>query len=91
MKARSKEDPEYGVNLAAQSLVQACGRGVRSATDRCDTFIVDEHFEWLLGTYKHLFPTWWLEGVKRIKTVPRRKGGDGGAGVTGEGSVPRRT
>lgn len=72
MKARTKNDPEYSINLAVQSLVQACGRGDRSEHDFCETFIIDSHFEWLIGKYRHLFLKWWLDGLKNIKTVPRR-------------------
>jgi ATP-dependent DNA helicase DinG len=35
------EDPEWYANKMLNNLIQACGRGVRSITDICDTYILD--------------------------------------------------
>lgn len=70
MKARAKNDPEYAVNQCIQSLVQASGRGVRTPTDHADTFVVDNHIQWLVGRYRHLFPRWWLESLFTSSTIP---------------------
>jgi Rad3-related DNA helicase len=40
-QARAAEDSEYGAYVAAQTLVQMSGRGMRSESDRCETIILD--------------------------------------------------
>lgn len=46
MKARVDSDRSYGNYLAAQSVQQAVGRGMRGPKDWCETFIVDDHWAW---------------------------------------------
>jgi ATP-dependent DNA helicase DinG len=55
---------DYTVN-AVRTLVQMSGRGVRSETDTCTTYILDRQFEWkLYGSNRHLFPKWWRNALK---------------------------
>lgn len=56
VKARQEDDPEYGPYQAMQDLVQTLGRGMRSKTDQCESFIFDDHFKWFLPRYGHLAP-----------------------------------
>jgi Rad3-related DNA helicase len=70
VRMREKEDPHYGPYLAIQSLVQATGRGRRSATDWCENFVIDNNFQWLYFLYRDHFPSWWRRLFKRPKTVP---------------------
>jgi Rad3-related DNA helicase len=70
VRMREKEDPHYGPYLAIQSLVQATGRGRRSATDWCENFVIDNNFQWLYFLYRDHFPTWWRRLFKRPRTVP---------------------
>jgi ATP-dependent DNA helicase DinG len=70
VKARSKSDPELPFYTAIQQLVQACGRGMRAADDKCETLIVDDNFGWLIRRYNHLVPGWFKETIKKSKTIP---------------------
>lgn len=77
MKAREKEDKEYGMYMTAQTLVQTCGRAMRHDKDQCENFIMDKHANWFfkapqwtgggvgigrnMGGYRHLFPEWFIK------------------------------
>ena len=39
------------------------GRGMRSADDHCDSYILDANFERFYGQNKSMFPPWWREAV----------------------------
>lgn len=54
---------------AAQTIIQMSGRGVRSETDHCQTYILDGQFTKLLNHTRHLMPKWWLEAVKRSEPI----------------------
>jgi Rad3-related DNA helicase len=69
-KARMAEDAEYGPYVAAQTLIQMAGRGMRSENDRCETIIIDSAFGWLKRDYSHLFPNWFLTSVVKSDTLP---------------------
>lgn len=56
MKKRAERDPLYLNYTCMQELVQACGRGMRAETDRCETFIVDDSITWFLPRNKKLAP-----------------------------------
>jgi Rad3-related DNA helicase len=64
-RKRARLFPSYHLYYAWQQLVQAAGRGVRSETDWCDTFIIDSHFEWLLRDYRKMAPKWFLEAITK--------------------------
>lgn len=68
--ARHRDDKRYLDYLAIQSLIQSCGRGMRSADDRCETFIVDGNIGWLLARNKRIIPAWFRRAVRYIQTVP---------------------
>lgn len=70
VKARQERDPEYGPYLAMRSLVQASGRGMRSSTDWCITFIVDDHAGWFLQKYRNMAPNWFHRAFRREQSVP---------------------
>jgi len=53
----------YSVS-AIRTLVQMCGRGVRSAEDQCEIYILDTQFERLYRENKFLFPEWWRAALK---------------------------
>lgn len=71
VKARTKEDPEYSSYIAMQQLVQACGRGVRAADDRCEALIIDDNVLWFMKRYSHLAPSWFHEAFVRSKMLPK--------------------
>ena len=45
------------------AIVQASMRGMRSATDQCDTWLLDSQFENLYSKNSELFPAWWKESL----------------------------
>jgi Rad3-related DNA helicase len=70
VKKRMEQDAEYAAYIAAQELVQACGRGTRAADDFCESVILDDVFDRFIKWHKTLFPRWFLEAVVRTGLVP---------------------
>ena len=68
--ARSKADPDYGPYVAMQTIVQASGRGMRSATDSCEVLIIDDQWRWFWPKFKHFAPGWCKEAVSHSITIP---------------------
>ena len=68
---RVRRDKGLMSYLTMQNLVQACGRGMRSAEDHCENFIVDDSIEWWLKQNRALAPGWFLESYKAIRTIPK--------------------
>ena len=66
-KARTTVDSRYPAHVAMQELVQAVGRGMRAADDRCETFIVDAHALWFLSKHSDLAPRWFRRAVIRLE------------------------
>lgn len=62
-KVRSARNREWAGYDAAQTIVQASGRGMRSADDRCETFIVDGNFGWWYDRNWRYTPRWWQEAL----------------------------
>lgn len=62
-KARSARNKEWAGYTAAQTIVQASGRGMRYAEDQCETFIVDGNFDWWYGDNKKFLPKWWVDAL----------------------------
>lgn len=62
MKARCKEDVEYGPYHTATTIMQATGRVVRSEQDYGETFIIDDNIVWFIRRWgQKLFAQWWLD------------------------------
>jgi ATP-dependent DNA helicase DinG len=68
--ARTEKDKTYPAYLAMQDLVQAVGRGMRSAEDQCETLILDDHVRWFLSKYRTFAPQWFHEAFKSVITIP---------------------
>lgn len=75
MKARTKIDPEYGMYLTMQALIQACGRGTRAPDDFCECFVIDDHFSWFIGKYRSMAQQWFLNAIKRTNLIPQLPNG----------------
>lgn len=71
VKARQEDDKEYGPYIAMQTMVQAFGRGMRSAQDQCENFIGDDHLAWFLPRYRHLAPKAFHNFFQRIAILPQ--------------------
>jgi len=54
---------------AASTIIQACGRIVRSDTDVGQTYILDSDFLQLFERQSHMFPRWWTDAL----VWPKRK------------------
>lgn len=67
-KARMKlpSGQKWYLLQAVRSMIQMSGRGVRSSTDRCDTYILDRQFSSLKARMREYFPDWWMEAIKVI-------------------------
>lgn len=67
LKARAKSDSKYPNHVAAMALVQMVGRGVRSADDYAECFILDDHWAWFRRAA--VFPKWFKQSWSQ-KTLP---------------------
>jgi len=54
-----------------RAIAQMTGRGMRSANDWCDTYILDAQFKRLYKDHRTLFPKWWRESVVLSRTNPK--------------------
>jgi Rad3-related DNA helicase len=63
VKTRLTLDPNWYANHTAETLVQMCGRSVRSKDDFATTYILDEDFLRFAETYYYLLPNWWKDSV----------------------------
>lgn len=69
--ARCKEDSEYDGYQAMQKIVQMSGRPMRSAEDRCETFITDDAWgNWFLRANRKHAPQWFLDGYRGQSMIP---------------------
>jgi Rad3-related DNA helicase len=72
LQARAALDKRLIANMMAQALVQSLGRGMRSASDWCVSYLLDTQWDWVRGKYKAFFPAWFLAAVKESATIPVR-------------------
>jgi len=72
LQARHEDDKEWSAYLAMDTLVQECGRGTRSSTDKCEILIIDDSFwHWWWPAYKKFAPKWFRERVRgSLPSVP---------------------
>jgi len=69
-KVREERDPQYGAYQAMLEMVQGSGRGMRSADDQCEVFIVDGHVNWFVFQNKNLAPGWFVRGMRKVVDIP---------------------
>lgn len=62
------KDPRYRAYCAALETVQMLGRSRRFADDKSETFLLDNHFPWLLAQAKPYLPRRF--GFHKITTIP---------------------
>lgn len=70
VKARQEADPEYGPYQAMQNLVQMVGRGMRSKSDMCESFILDDHASWFIPRYAGFAPKSFHQFYKETNIIP---------------------
>jgi len=85
-KARCDADPEYAPYIAMQNLVQPCGRGVRSETDHCENFLIDDNSSWFIPRFSHFAPKWFIDAIieRILPPAPPPKIKDEGDAIHGE-------
>ena len=66
--ARKDADDDWYKMETIKTIVQACGRIVRSETDQGATYIMDADIIRLIDNYPHFFPKWWMSAVKKKYT-----------------------
>lgn len=71
IKARVKHDPEYSYYITMQQVVQASGRGMRSADDQCEVLILDDNWVWFVKKWGKFAPKWFLDSCSVSRTIPR--------------------
>ena len=67
IKTRQKIKPEWYSYKACLDTIQASGRGNRSTTDYCDTFILDSNFSDLLKYNSNILPQYFIDSIKILK------------------------
>jgi len=71
MQKRMEADSNFPAYAMSQTLVQACGRGMRSKTDQCETFILDDVVHNTIKRSGDLFPQWWKRLYRQVSKVPK--------------------
>jgi len=69
-RARAEHDPELPSYHAMQTIVQASGRAMRSASDRCEVIIIDDNWRWFYRRYHPFAPEWFQQAVVWNQTMP---------------------
>ncbi len=70
LQAREEYDPEYGLYIMAQDLVQMASRGNRSISDWCENFVIDDLVRFAVFNHKHLYPRWFPRLYTRFEHIP---------------------
>lgn len=68
IKARVAADREYGNDVAAVSIMQGVGRGMRAPDDTNETLIADGHWNWFRMKIK--WPKYYREAFRQVSRVP---------------------
>ena len=66
IKARTNQDQSWYTWQTAMTLIQTYGRGCRSDTDWCTTYMLDEKFRDIYSRNVRLFPNWFKEAIRAI-------------------------
>lgn len=66
IEARNLHDGAYDKQLAVNDLVQLSGRCMRDPKDYCETFIVDDHVDWIRKAFRQFFPSYWLAAYRSL-------------------------
>lgn len=71
--ARMRKDREYIDYVTSQQVIQTYGRGVRSESDWCECFVIDDHAQWFIRKARQFFPKWFKEALILGKPEHARK------------------
>lgn len=67
VKKRNELDSRWFQWKTVMRLVQTYGRGIRSNTDWCDTYLFDSSFTDLWRRSKDIFPVWFKEAIVNVR------------------------
>ena len=62
--AKKERDNDWYVMQTCMTLIQGCGRAVRSDTDWASTYVLDSDFAALYERYSHFFPPWFQQAFQ---------------------------
>lgn len=65
VSAKKNRDPDWYTMQTAMTIIQACGRIVRSEVDHGKTYILDSDFERLVNHNPKFFPSWFTKSIKK--------------------------
>lgn len=66
---RKKLNPEFSLMKTMQTVTQISGRGVRSETDWCKTYIIDDHWAWFHRKAGRFAPEWFRDAWRKETTI----------------------
>ena len=66
IRKRMEIDPDWYDYQTLMSLIQCYGRGCRSTTDWCETYVTDTMFAWLISKNKDSLPKWFSEAIGKL-------------------------
>lgn len=69
VQARQKVDRDYLNHVALVALIQMVGRGVRSSSDWCRTYIIDDNWRWFSRATRKMTPRWFSSAVVNIERI----------------------
>jgi len=70
IQARAKSDRKYLDYIAMVELIQMAGRGVRSESDFCNTYIIDDNFAaWFFPRNRDLVPKWFRSAIRKVRLL----------------------
>jgi len=69
-QVRREQDWLYPAYEMVMTLVQSAGRGMRAATDRCETFLIDDTITKVFDRNINLWPKWFRRLVRKSAVVP---------------------
>lgn len=64
VKKLANIDRSWYISKMFSTLIQSCGRGVRSIDDECVTYILDGSIIPLIQQYKHLLPKYFIDRIQ---------------------------
>jgi Rad3-related DNA helicase len=64
MASANGEGQRWYAMKTIATIIQMAGRGVRSDTDWCTTYILDAQFKKLYGAHREAFPKWFREAIR---------------------------
>jgi ATP-dependent DNA helicase DinG len=64
IKTRMEVDKNWYIENTVKTIIQMCGRSIRTETDFANTYILDSAFDYFFSINKKKFPEWWKESLQ---------------------------